>query len=467
MINTLATILISALVSVGSFFGLYKTVTPEVQLGVTLPIAGTTYNLSGSGVSSSATSVTLQSLTIPQTSQPILDADMSSTFYLTLEPGNKTRQEIVSCTTVTQNSGGTATLSGCLRGLSPLTPYTASTTLQFVHSGGSQVIFSDPPQLFNQYASKTNTELISGSWTASSTSPFLYDQKFAVSSSSLQMVYADWVNQNYLDVATTVARTLAGSYTFPFAQTFSATSTFSQGLTLGYSIDSGSDALDVANKSYVDAVGSSGAADANTTTKGIVEQATTAEIDAGTGTGGTSAALFMDPATFALSKYANTTVSTTTTTGTWYATTTITGLSANKIYDVSIYIGTTTLSAADDIWTNVGFNDSVLDDIVRVSSLNGLNSTNATSKYISLNGGGTNLHLSYINLTIDNLTGHYRSGTFQAQSSLNSGFAFPYPNNTTEGVFTWSTTTPITSISVSLASRTAQMSSTTISVYQR
>lgn len=138
---------------------------PEDDLfGATLPVAGTTYNLAGSGVSSSASSITLQSFTIPQTGQKISDSDLSDTFYLTIEPGNRTRQEIVSCTTVTQNSGGTATFSGCSRGLSPITPYTASTTLQFSHAGGAQVILSDPPQLFNEFASKQNDQQITGAW---------------------------------------------------------------------------------------------------------------------------------------------------------------------------------------------------------------------------------------------------------------------------------------------------------------
>lgn len=131
-------------------------------LGATLPVAGTTYNLSASGISSSATSVTLASLTLSQTGQELLDSDFSDTFYLTIDPGNRTRQEIVACTTVTQSTGSTAILSGCSRGMSPITPYNASSTLQFSHSGGAQVIFSDPPQLFNSYPAKDNSEYISG-----------------------------------------------------------------------------------------------------------------------------------------------------------------------------------------------------------------------------------------------------------------------------------------------------------------
>lgn len=178
------------------------------------PIAGATYNLAGSGVSSSATSMTLQNFTIKQTGQKIQDSDLSDTFYLTIEPGNPTKQEIVSCTTVVQNAAGTATLSGCLRGLSPITPYTASTTLQFVHAGGSQVIFSDPPQLFNQYAAKANDELIPGRWTASGTNPFLVDSFVSVTSSStsLKIPNAGWVFNNFPDLYSN--QTIAGIKTF-------------------------------------------------------------------------------------------------------------------------------------------------------------------------------------------------------------------------------------------------------------
>ena len=137
----------------------------ELSLGGTLPVAGSTYSLAGSGISSSASSITLQSFTIPQSGQKILDSDLSDTFYATLEPGSRTRQEIVACTTVTQNSGGTATFSGCSRGMAPIYPYTASSTLAFVHAGGSQVILSDPPQLFNEYPGKANTETVTGIWT--------------------------------------------------------------------------------------------------------------------------------------------------------------------------------------------------------------------------------------------------------------------------------------------------------------
>jgi microcystin-dependent protein len=167
----LATFVAAVLATLGGYGLINQTPAPEPSVGAAVqPIAGVTYNLAGSGVSGSATSLTLASLTIPQTGQKIQDSDLSDTFYLTIEPGNRTRQEIVSCTTVAQNANGTATLSGCSRGLSPITPYTASSTLAFAHAGGSQVIFSDPPQLFNLYPAKANTESITGLYTFASTS---------------------------------------------------------------------------------------------------------------------------------------------------------------------------------------------------------------------------------------------------------------------------------------------------------
>lgn len=133
-------------------------------LGAVKQVAGQSFTLAGSGISSSATSFTLTSFTIPQNGYPIQDSDISDTFYFTLEPGSRSRQEIISCTTVTQNSGGSATISGCTRGLSPVTPYTASSSLQFAHPGGSIAVLSDPPQVYNQYGALSNDETITGTW---------------------------------------------------------------------------------------------------------------------------------------------------------------------------------------------------------------------------------------------------------------------------------------------------------------
>lgn len=50
-------------------------------------------------------------------------------------------------------------------------------------------------------------------------------------------------------------------------------------------------------KDYIDGIAIAGAPDASTTIKGIVEEATQAEVDAGTAAGGTAARLFINPST--------------------------------------------------------------------------------------------------------------------------------------------------------------------------
>ena len=188
---------------------------PVLGADTVLPLGGTVYTLSGSGVSASATSITLTSLTIPQTGYEILDADVSSTFYITLEPGNRTRQEVASCTTVTQSgSDNTATLSGCTRGLTPFTPYTASSTYRFAHGGGTAVVFSNPPQLYNQFAGKDNDETITGIWsfpeptTASSTATKNYADGLAIAGAPNGSLTAKGIYEE-----ATKAQTAAGTAT--------------------------------------------------------------------------------------------------------------------------------------------------------------------------------------------------------------------------------------------------------------
>lgn len=199
-----------------------QTPAPKSQsLGDTLPIGGSTYNLSGSGVSSSATSLTLASLTLTQSGQKIRTSDLSSPFYITLEPGNRTRQEFVSCTTVSQNAS-TATLSGCVRGLSPITPYTASSTLQFSHAGGTQVIFSDPPQHFNAYYALANVSTSTNILWFSSTTPPRLDSTAAQHNgtyiaSTSEFASIDYVNNTVLSGAANGTESVKGISEFATA----------------------------------------------------------------------------------------------------------------------------------------------------------------------------------------------------------------------------------------------------------
>jgi hypothetical protein len=178
-------------------------------------VGGQLYYLHGSGVSASASSIKLTSFTIPQSGQK-LQLAAGRTQYLTIEPGNRTRQEFVSCTSLAQNSDDTATFSGCSRGLSPISPYTASTTLQFPHSGGSRIIVSNSPAFYDNFAVKNNDETISGTWTYASTAPPLLDANpdsvYWTSASTGTLVTLGKLNQTALASAVSGNTTVSGYF---------------------------------------------------------------------------------------------------------------------------------------------------------------------------------------------------------------------------------------------------------------
>lgn len=249
--------IIAAIISLGAVFVPHpeQPLSPQMQaamqayvvdamkqpiFGTTQPIGGQTYLLAGSGVSQTGTSITLSSFTITQNGYKIPDSALSDTFYITLEPGNPSKQEIVSCTIDTQNANGTATFSGCTRGLSPIPDYTASSSLRFAHGGGTSIIFSNPPQFYADFAQLQN------------------------------------------------ANTFSGAVTFTNSPT----------LTNACTVGSANSAL--CDKHYIDTQVSAGAANANETTAGLVELATGREVASSTSIGSTAARLAL-PASLASS----------------------------------------------------------------------------------------------------------------------------------------------------------------------
>lgn len=207
---------------------------PCVKFVGTLPST-----LSGAGVSSSASSIPLSSLEIQQTNQKLTMSDFCDVGYATLEPGNTSKQEFISFTGITQNSNGSAILTGVTRGLSPVYPYTASSSVRFNHSGGTRVVISNSPSFYNNFVVQGNNATITAQQIFSSTTPPHYD-----------LVPA---NHN------------AGTYV-------STTSEFVSWAGLA-------------------AVTNSGTVNAEDAVKGIVEMATEAEAAAGTSLGATGARL--------------------------------------------------------------------------------------------------------------------------------------------------------------------------------
>ena len=204
-----------------------------------LKVAGLgTYTLAGS-ISSTQTSITLSSFTVPITGTDVTMASMGTSIaYGTISPGTA-NSEFISFTGITQNSDGTATLTGVTRGLDKQSPYTTSSSFKRPHSGQAQFILSDSPNLWDSLAIKQNDETITGKYT------FPNDANTPV---------------------------IGASYVAPTTQT------------------------QVASKGYVDSVAIAGAPNATTSVQGLVELATQAEYDARTATGGTGASLVATPA---------------------------------------------------------------------------------------------------------------------------------------------------------------------------
>lgn len=211
------------------------------------PAGGATYTL-GSSISSTDTTILLSSFTEPVTGTPYTMALLNTSIvYATIAP-RTTSSEFISFTGITQNADGTATLTGVTRGLAKKYPFTTDASYKLPHSGQSQFILSDAPQVFVKYPSKDNAE------------------------------------------------TISGKFTFPAGGNANAPVS-------GASYSAPTDDLEYASKKYVDDVAIAGAPDATLTVKGIVEIATTAEIDAGTSTGGTGASVVARPDQLAASIY--------------------------------------------------------------------------------------------------------------------------------------------------------------------
>lgn len=191
------------------------------------------FNLAGSGCISGATSITLNSMLQIDGVTPVTMTNFGDKGFATIEPGNSTREEQISFTGIVQNSNGTATLTGVSHVLF-VSPYTETSGTNMSHPGGVTLVISNTSGFYNRFANKEDDETIDGSWTFSTTSP-----------------------------------------TIPTATS--------------------SDIHEAASIEYVNDIAISGAPNATTSVKGIVQLATQAQIDAKTGTGSTGAALVSTP----------------------------------------------------------------------------------------------------------------------------------------------------------------------------
>lgn len=122
------------------------------------------FALNGSGVSISDTTMTLSSF---QTIDGVNLAmtDFGSKGYMTIEPGSRDREEQISFTGVTQNSSGTATLTG-IKTVLFLSPYTETSGFSKSHPGGVVAVVTNTSGFYNEFGIKENSEVLTGYWEA-------------------------------------------------------------------------------------------------------------------------------------------------------------------------------------------------------------------------------------------------------------------------------------------------------------
>lgn len=195
------------------------------------PFGAQTYFL-GSSIGSTDSSILLSSFLEPVTGTPYTMALINSSIvFATISP-KTTSSEFISFTGITQNSNGTATLTGVTRGLAKKYPFTSDSTYKLPHAGQSTFIISDAPQVFNEYVTLLNAETISGI-----------------------KIFATGATPLVTDAPTTPTMAV--------------------------------------NKAYADGLAIAGAPNASTTVQGLVQEATLAQVLARTVTGSTGAKLFI------------------------------------------------------------------------------------------------------------------------------------------------------------------------------
>lgn len=195
------------------------------------------FTLAGSGCVLGATTITLNSMLQIDGSTTVTMTNFGSKGFATLEPGNGTREEQIVFTGITQNANGTATLTGVSNVLF-VSPYTETSGVAQSHPGGVTLVISNTSGFYDTFVNKNDDETIAGLFT-------------------------------FPDNDTSAAR-IASDVDTAVATAF---------VTLG----------------QLSRQAISGASNASTTVKGIVQLPTQAQVDARTTTGSTSALLALTP----------------------------------------------------------------------------------------------------------------------------------------------------------------------------
>lgn len=239
------------------------------------------FTLSGSGISASATSISLVTLATPDGVAITMTDFGSDVGYATLEPATQ-REESISFTGIT----GT-TLTGVSRGLRFVSPFDVVAGNKKAHAGGTVMVFSNTSAFYSRFVDDFNAQTIAGIKTFSSI-PVLPASDPTTANQAARKAYVD------TKVSLTGNETIAG------VKTFTSTDIAKYNTHPTFTLDE-----QIIDKKYADDLAFAGAPDASTTAKGIVEEATQAEVNAGTATGGTGARLYVNPSTLSFTVLAS------------------------------------------------------------------------------------------------------------------------------------------------------------------
>lgn len=293
------------------------------------------FSLAGAGAIAGATSVIVKSFKAIDGVTDLTMTDFGAIGFATIEPGNGTQEEQISFTGVVQNANGTATLTG-VKTVLFINPYTGTSGLAKTHPGSATLIITNTSGFYDQFPAKANDETITGQWTFSvfpitpantpastvalgviltSVAPANPLLPIAVETTDPRVPVAYAVDSvgtdSYAITPSPAITAYAAGQHFTFlvgtANTGPATLAVN-GLAAIPIVKNVNAALitgDILANQVVEVVYdgtnmqllSASYQFASTTQVGIVEEATQAEVDAGTAAGGTGARLFMNPST--------------------------------------------------------------------------------------------------------------------------------------------------------------------------
>lgn len=134
------------------------------------PVQANDFSLAGSGVSSSDTTIVLNSFSTPDGDDLVM-ADFGTKGFIVIDAGSEFEETVI-FTGISTNSDGTVNLTGCTRGVDfkhTAGAFLNSSSRAHSHSGGSRVVLSDPAVFFYEIFKAIDDGLNAGAANANNT----------------------------------------------------------------------------------------------------------------------------------------------------------------------------------------------------------------------------------------------------------------------------------------------------------